>query len=293
MKVTKLLSLGSILTLTLFNSSPALAQNMCPVKLFPVTDSVDVHKNDQGRAQIYDFYDHCLGVLSTINAESRMAIDEWKHGNKERAVLRIKKALKKSVGNLYLDQSDIPPYTAQTLVAAYNISRVLEATLKQNVERKYISLQVEFMTLTKLVELANWSYQYVDAPYYNDVVDSYLDTSFFSAEFPTEYFRNVQDLSEKYISVLDQINIALADNTVELDVSYAFVRSVVGLINNSVYKRQFCSAKAHALSILDIISRFRCGDISVPSKRKIDLIRNEIESLKREIQRVQVGYRGC
>lgn len=293
MKTLKILSVSSILALSVLSNKEVAAANMCPAKLFPLTDSTSVHKNDQGRAEIYDFYDHCLGVLSKINAEARIAVDEWKHGRRHEGVKRIKDALKTSVGRLYLDQTDIPPYTAQTLVAAYNISRVLEASVAQNISRKYVSIQVEFMTLTKLVELANWSYQYVDAPYYNEVVDSYLDDSFFKADFPMEYFRNVKDLSAKFISILDQINGALADNTTELDVTYAFVRSISGLIDSSVYRRQFCNAKVKADGIMNIISRFRCGDISVPSKRKVDLIRSEVLELQRVIEGTHVGRRGC
>ncbi|MDD0852226.1 hypothetical protein HBN50_03915 [Halobacteriovorax sp. GB3] len=293
MKLTKIIGTLGLMTLSL-NSMPALSAGQCPLKkTISFSQAMSIHSQSMSENDSLEFFDQCIEVLAEIKAQRNMAVDEWRYGKKNEAVQRLHSVLAEASRlNPYMS-TELPPLSAQTIQNANSVAQVLKKTISENIKNKYIGIQVEFMMLNKLIDLALWTYDEIDSRYYTNLVDRYYGVSFFNSNIIKDHFEKVKTLSKKYLDLFDEVSLALASNEVELDMAYAMVASTKTLFSNSVYRRNLCEVNANIEAILNLIVDYRCDQIRVPSNRKVKVVRAELKQLRQTINNVYVSKDTC
>ena len=277
--------LTTITSLPAFSNGPACYLNTSPVRSITQASS-SVHAEIREKSIYDDFRSVCLEALSELNIQLKMAHDEWKFGSSVSAVERLHQALKVAAESVVFDSVDIPPHAATTIIHSYRIAEKLKSSTQRNISDQGLTLQVEFMMLTELVNTVNWANVELDNPYYRDIIDSYFsyDRNFTRMNFSRDYLLKVKSLSIKFLDVFRDVQAALVTDRVELDVAHSFAFASKTTLNQSLYRRKYCSAIASLDRVMELIEGFQCSTAKIPSYRQVDIVRNALEDLSYEIR---------
>ncbi len=289
-KLTKVTSLALLLS----TLSPVLASQesapICALKTQVMRDVLGAknsgHQKMTNQSYYDDFRSVCLEALAQLNIQFRQAHDEWRYGSQIPALDRLHNALKEAAEQVIFDSIDVPPHSATTILHAYEISAKLKESTARNLPGSNLAIQVEFMMLTELINMINWANESLDNPHYRDIVSSYITNNyrFNQVNFTQDYLHKVKSLSLKFINVYRQVQDALVTNPLELDVAYSFSKAAKTTLNQSLYRRSFCSAVVGLEETMKLIEQFQCGGRTIPSYRQVDIVRNSIDQLASDIR---------
>ncbi len=280
--VALLLATGSI-NLSHANG-PACYLNQSSLR--SIENSSDIHSKNRSDFSYESFRSICLGAISELNLETKLAHDEWKFGKSVYAVNRLFNALKVAAEAVVYDSLDVPPHAATTILHSFRIAQKLKESSSRNLDNANLSLQLEFMMLTELVNMVNWANQNLDNPYYRNIVRNYLSDNFSFTRFifPDEYLLKVKRLSLKYLNLYSEIQDALVEDSIELDVAHSFSHAAKVTLNQSIYRRNYCGAIAGLDRTMELIEGFQCSGSGINSFRQVDIVRDVIDDLRYEIR---------
>lgn len=261
----------------------------------------------------------CSSFVSTINQTLYTARMMDSSGNKQGAVDALVNELNRQAAEINRFPMSPYPHTMIAIIESASIANQLVQAISQvpdtqicdtcnDPSRPWFAQQlivvgmdpimkanVQINALSQLVDVINFAYEELDNPYYQQIFNSCWGNNCYGTVnnglIGTDYYRNMVDLANKFLTSYQVVDDYMADDIVELNIAKGFVNSSKTTLLSALGRRQLECEVRDLHFIEGTINYFlspESGHMRTPDKVRI--IRAHVDSVENKLSRYGCRY---